>query len=234
MKIIESKVTKEGKNLQLIQRVEATFFERFEIKHFPFDTQDLMITVSCKCAMEGPVLVEFCIPAFPPPQLGVDTTNFIKDDIWDLSPNVLVTLTAMGACNSRRFSAIHLSVSLRWYAGFVLINVVVPVSIISFLSFTTYSLPLENIANRLDSCITLLLTVVAFKFATASCLPQVSYMTVVDKFNLLCALIIVLSILGHTVMGFMGMWFGISFDVLVLVRNIFLGIILVTWIMAHI
>lgn len=234
LKIIESKVTKEGRDLQLIQRVEATFFEKFELKHFPFDAQDLTVAVSCKCAMEGPVPVKFSIPAFPPPQLGVDTTNFNEDDIWDLSPNVLVTLTTVGACNSRRFPAIHLSVSVRRYSGFVMFNVAVPVSIISFLSLATYSLPPENIASRLDSCITLLLTAVAFKFATASCLPQVSYMTVIDKYNLLCALIIVLSILGHTMMGFMNMWFGISFDVLVLISNIFLGIILVAWIMVQI
>jgi len=66
LKVIESKVTTEGNDLQLIKRVEGIFFERFELQNFPFDEQDLTVTVSCNCAMEGPVPVEFRLRASPP------------------------------------------------------------------------------------------------------------------------------------------------------------------------
>lgn len=141
LKITEAKVTKEGEDLLLIQQVEGLFFERFELQNFPFDEQDLTVTVSCNCELEGPVPVEFCLSASPPPQLGVDTLNFTHGDIWTLSPTMLATLTTVGASSTRRFPAVHLSANVRRHSGFVLMNAAMPVSIISFLSLMTFFVP---------------------------------------------------------------------------------------------
>ena len=56
LRTIDSKVTTEGDNLQLIKRVEARFSQRFQLSDFPFDQQDLTITISANCALEGKYL----------------------------------------------------------------------------------------------------------------------------------------------------------------------------------
>ena len=52
--------------------------------------------------------------------------------------------------------------------------------------------------------VTILLTSVAFKTATASYLPQISYLTLIDKFVLLCMLVVLVTTLLHAVIGLLG------------------------------
>ena len=111
IKTLESKVTKQGDDLQLIKRIEGRFFERFELRNFPFDRQDLTITVSANCSCEGPVPVDFRVG--DDPQLGVDTINFPHGDIWELSPALSASLATVGASSSRRFPAVHLRAHVR-------------------------------------------------------------------------------------------------------------------------
>ena len=47
----------------------------------------------------------------------------------------------------------------------------------------------------------ILLTAVAFKSATASYLPQISYLTLIDKFVLLCMVCVLLTTLLHAIVG---------------------------------
>jgi len=80
IKTLESKVTTAGDDLQVIKRIDGEFFERFELQSFPFDAQDLTITVSANCANEGPVPVEFALLESGG-QLGVDNANFAFADV---------------------------------------------------------------------------------------------------------------------------------------------------------
>ena len=78
-------------------------------------------------------------------------------------------------------------------------------AVIALLSLATFVLPLDDSAveesmdlastvmpvngellhARLDLSMTILLTAVAFKFITISFLPQISYLTLIDKFVLM-------------------------------------------------
>lgn len=78
--------------------------------------------------------------------------------------------------------------------------------------------------------ITLLLTAVAFKYTTSSYLPQISYLTLVDKFSMLGTLVIVVGCLAHTVLGFLDGWVGISEAALDRLSKVFFALILLSWI----
>jgi len=231
IKVMESKVTKEKDDLQLIKRIEGEFFERFELQNFPFDAQDLTITVSMNCANEGPVPVEFIDTDKDrdPPQLGVDTVNFAFDDIWVLSPSVKPEITTVGATAKRRFPAVHLRACVCRKPNFILLNVAAPTSVIAFLSMTTFFVPPADTADRLELSITILLTAVAFKFASASYLPQISYQTLVDKFCLLCTSFIVLANLSHVILGVLFHWVNVQDATLDAVNVASLVAMVVTW-----
>lgn len=237
IRTLDSKVTAEGDDLLISKRIEGHFFERFKLHDFPFDAQDLAITVSTNCATEGAVPVRFVVPdaddvaadELDRPQLGVDVVNFAHSDIWDLSPRIYTSVTTVGASSKRRFSAVHLRAHVKRRSNFVLMNVAVPVSIISFLSLMTFLVPPEEIADGLDLNFTILLTGVAFKYTTTLYLPQVSYTTLVDKYALLCTLVIVVSCLFRTVLGILDSWANVSDDTLELLNKVFLGILAALW-----
>lgn len=52
IRTLDSKVTTEGNDLKLIQRIEGLFNQRFCLRDFPFDQQDLTVTLSANCALE--------------------------------------------------------------------------------------------------------------------------------------------------------------------------------------
>ena len=71
-----NQVTVAGSDLQLIKRVEGEFFSRFELRSFPFDAQDLTITIGTHCATAGPVPMTFTVP--PSADMGVGTAHQAK------------------------------------------------------------------------------------------------------------------------------------------------------------
>uniref|UniRef100_A0A7S4I2D5 Neurotransmitter-gated ion-channel transmembrane domain-containing protein n=1 Tax=Odontella aurita TaxID=265563 RepID=A0A7S4I2D5_9STRA len=233
IQVIESKVTTEKNDLQLIKRVEGEFFERFELQNFPFDAQDLTITVSVNCANEGPVPVEFVDETRSSdglvPQMGVDTLNFAFDDIWNLSPFVSPEITTVGATAKRRFPAVHLRACVSRKPYFILLNVAVPITCIAFLSLMTFFVPAEDTGDRLELSITILLTAVAFKYASAAYLPQISYLTLVDIFVLLCTSIVVLASVCHSVLGLLHNWMGIQRSTLETLNKVFFAMMALAW-----
>ncbi|KAL7530745.1 hypothetical protein ACHAXR_005896 [Thalassiosira sp. AJA248-18] len=227
LRVIDSKVTTEGNDLQLIKRIEGSFFERFDLHDFPFDEQDLTVTISANCANEGPVPVQFVVN--PGEQLGVDTVNFAHADIWDLSPNLSATVTTVGATKCRRFPAVHLRANVKRHSSFLLINAAMPVSAISFLSLATFFVPPKDTADRLEISIIILFTAVAFKFTTASYLPMISYMTLIDKFTLWSTVGIVMVCIWHTLLGMLDTWVEVSNDILDLPNKVFFGVFASAW-----
>ncbi|KAL7536189.1 hypothetical protein ACHAWF_005395 [Thalassiosira exigua] len=230
--VLDSKVTKEKNDLEIIQRIEGDFFERFELQNFPMDAQDLTITVSVNCATEGPVPVEFTlepIPGAPPPQLAADTVNFAYSDIWDINPCLAAEVTDVGANAERRFPAVHLRACVARKPNFVLMNVAFPSAVISLLSLLTFFVSMEALGGRLNHSITLLLTVVAFKYTSAAYLPQISYWTLVDKYSALSSGIVVLVCILHSILGLLDNWVGESPDTLFMLNKVFFGVTATLW-----
>ena len=106
LKEIESKVTTEGDDLQLIKRVEGEFFTSFALAHFPYDSQLLTVTFSVTCALEGPVPCELVKPR--PEAAGIDKDTFAFANEWELLPQLATELTTLGATNTRHFPAMML------------------------------------------------------------------------------------------------------------------------------
>lgn len=212
--------------------IEGEFFERFELQNFPFDAQDLSVTISFNCATEGPVPVEVVCP--PSAHLGVDTSIFAFADVWILAPTLTGESTTVGATAQRRFPALHVRASVSRRANFVLWNVAMPMSFISLLPSAIFVVEHELTAIKLDLSVTILLTAVAFKFVTAAYLPQISYMTLIDKYLLGCTVIIYTATFFVAILGALHNWAQMREEVLVTLNKIAFGITLSCWVVVHI
>lgn len=70
-------------------------------------------------------------------------------------------------------------------ASFFVTNNLVIVFLITFLSVTLFSDDPQQVSSRLSSVFTLLLTLFAFKIVLTNQLPTISYLTIIDKYQVL-------------------------------------------------
>lgn len=85
-------------------------------------------------------------------------------------------------------SSINIVVSRQH--GFYMINVVGIMSSLSILGYSVFVFGDEaskesELADRVNTCLTLILTAVAFKFAISDSMPKLGYLTLMDEFFLL-------------------------------------------------
>eukprot|EP00316_Scyphosphaera_apsteinii_P015692 CAMPEP_0119344888 /NCGR_PEP_ID=MMETSP1333-20130426/107201_1 /TAXON_ID=418940 /ORGANISM="Scyphosphaera apsteinii, Strain RCC1455" /LENGTH=400 /DNA_ID=CAMNT_0007357337 /DNA_START=684 /DNA_END=1886 /DNA_ORIENTATION=- len=228
LKVLESKVTDAGDDLKLIKRVEGEFFECFELQRFPFDVQDLGVTISINCATDGPVPVVLQIS--PSVSCGVNAEHFAYKDVWALSSRLALDIDTVGATSERRFPAILLRALVKRRPGFIIINVALPSLVIAMLPQFVFFVEVELVSDKLSISVAILLTAVALKFATAQYLPQIPYLTLVDKFVLTNSLIIVIATVFNAVLGCLVTWAKMEMASLHLLGKIFYGTTCFMWI----
>ena len=88
------------------------------------------------------------------------------------------------------FSVFTFSFSIRRKFSFFMSNIVLLLSLISFLALGPFCVPQTEIGDRMSIIFTLLLTAVTFKFVVSQSLPRVSYQTLLDQYVLSCILYI--------------------------------------------
>lgn len=80
------------------------------------------------------------------------------------------------------YATLNVFVTLSRKPGFYLWNVALPLCFLITLAFISVFLPAEDLPNRLQITLTLLLTLVAFKFVVSQYLPATSYQTWLDLY----------------------------------------------------
>mmetsp|Transcript_205 Transcript_205/g.702 ORF Transcript_205/g.702 Transcript_205/m.702 type:complete len:466 (-) Transcript_205:58-1455(-) len=246
LRVLESKVAVVGNDLHLVQRLEGEFFERFELQAFPFDAQDLTVTLSFNCSISGNCPVELSCPSSA--SLSIDVTSFAFSDVWDLNPTLSHELSTVGACKMTRFPALRVRACACRRANFVLVNVAVPMGFISLVPATIFVVSVEETAEMLNIAVTVMLTAVAFKFVIAAYLPQISYLTLIDKYIQFCNAITYLSAVLVAIVGGLQNWVcaptsapafcvrdGADFahGLGLILHQIFLAVVVTSWLLLH-
>ena len=97
--------------------------------------------------------------------------------------------------NGRHLAAFTATAHVRRFRWYFFTNVTFPVGLISGLSLVQFSVPPDESGGRVDITLVLLLTLAAYKQLAAQMVPQVDYMTKLDKYIManfvLCALNVV-------------------------------------------
>jgi hypothetical protein len=173
-------------NVVYIQRLSGSFSGRLDLRHFPFDSQQLDFRLT--------------FPDFEPQRLElIADADFsgIKKEIsiagwtigaWHLqSDPVQVLRTITRASALMRFEA-------QRSTGYYLWKIIFPLVLIVFMSWTVFWISPENAGPPIGLATTSMLTLIAYRFILGSQLPRVSYLTLLDYF-----------ILGSTMLVFMAL-----------------------------
>ncbi|BFZ21949.1 hypothetical protein BsWGS_24988 [Bradybaena similaris] len=162
--------------------VKGTFMENLELDDFPFDVQDLTVTVASEFPYSEVEVVEDLDNRHM-----VNKQSFVDEQEW--------YLYAHTECLKRELvidqfdpSAKRSAISVRCRAarrpGYFIWNIFMVTFLICSLSFITFSVEKTLPQNRLQLSFTLVLTAVAFKSVVNQSLPRISYLTYMDKYLL--------------------------------------------------
>ncbi|XP_074642258.1 cys-loop ligand-gated ion channel-like isoform X3 [Tubulanus polymorphus] len=179
------------------RRLKGTFAENLELKHFPFDTQDLSITVASERSDKELDLVE------DPNKLScINVQTFVDAQEWDLHSHVEVNKKSSlkeFSGTPYRSPAMVFTCRAGRRPGFFIWNILLVMFFICCLIFATFSVNEELVQNRLQLSFTLVLTAVAFKFVVNQSLPKISYLTYLDKYILVSMTLLILVNFWHAI-----------------------------------
>lgn len=198
-------------SLEITLVAEGTFHDAFQLQRFPVDVQDLIVHVTCLCANEKSVPVRLEIPQNQRQyKARVDMENFTLSNVWRLENAVMVSDKSILAKElGLSYPGIKFQTHVHRRAGYYYINVCAPLACLVLLALCQFAIAPEDVADRLSVSLTLLLTAIAFKTATASLVPPIAYLTILDFYELYMILIMVLSVVAAPVASLEG-WQGID------------------------
>jgi len=167
--------------------VRAKFGEPFELENFPFDVQDLKIILESCATAERQILVpHFEKNAFVKINMDVSCLPDWEFDRavaeFDLSdPNANLYKIQFSTCT------VNLKV-VRRYRPYIE-RVMFMMCTICATMFTLFALhPVDGAGDRLSNAFGLLLAGMVFMFVVSSQLPNVPYLTILDKYIYTCFL----------------------------------------------
>ncbi|KAI8500090.1 hypothetical protein Bbelb_224070 [Branchiostoma belcheri] len=177
-------ILEEGDDVPIVQqsnRIRATFKEQMELFDFPFDNQELTIQLMS----DWPIgQVEFAKNMGIKDTIRTDT--FTGSQEWELFGHLLCkpSITNQDQSTSHyRYPLYNITAHVQRKMGFYVWNIAFIMFLIMALSFTAFSVPPNEPADRLGVTLTLLLTSVAFKFVVTQSLPTISYLTLLIARN---------------------------------------------------
>ncbi|ELT87187.1 hypothetical protein CAPTEDRAFT_221884 [Capitella teleta] len=199
--------------------VKGKFYESMELADYPFDSQDLTITVTTARSGE-----EIRLFADDEEKSSLnDNQEFTDAQEWNLFNYIVIRiynpLKSSSAATPRKESLMakigpsmsskfryprpQISVSCkalrRWeyYAW----NVILIMLLIGGLVFTTFAVDCDNTPSRLQMSFVLLLSNITFKMAVGKNVPQVSYLTRLDKYIIASLFLMSLVCIWHSIVG---------------------------------
>lgn len=85
---------------------------------------------------------------------------------------------------------ITFTLQVRRHSTNYLYNIIIPTAVLVSLAFTSFTVPLNEVADRASITLTLLLSIIAYKLIIKDELPKVNFLTLIDKYILVSMTIV--------------------------------------------
>ena len=151
------------------------------------------MVLACNCAREGIVPIQFNARA-DDVVATVSKETFALSNLWSLHDRAMLSQEEVQPMPGTTYPAIRVSAMVARLPVYFYINVIVPMSTLTFMALFQFALPGEqrnsNVTFRITHSITILLTTATYKLFIATALPiGLAYMTLLDKYVLFCYLL---------------------------------------------
>jgi len=169
------------------QRVWGQFSMPFDLRDFPFDTQDFVVQLVSIGQQERKM--EIAQSKEVPSGLA---DKFSQAD-WEILDWKAEGHQYRPMKNVER-DGFMLTFLAKRKTGYYIIKIIIPLVLIVMMSWAVYWIDPKDAGTQVGVAVTSMLTLIAYRFATDALLPKVSYLTRLDYF-----------ILGSTILIFSGL-----------------------------
>ncbi len=174
-------------NVQFRQRFFGTLTARLDLHDFPFD--------------RNTVTIELLTAGATPDEVALVLDESVTGRASDFSlvdaaigPGTVTTGTYFFAPGNVDLPSLTYSFEVRRYAAYYLWKIILPLTIIVFMSWLVFWIDPKQFGPQVGLAATAVLTLIAYRFLLGSLVPRISYLTRLDIF-----------IMGATVLVFLGM-----------------------------
>ncbi len=171
-----------------VERFNAELSARFQLRRYPFDTQELQIFVH-------PFVSDARQIVFTLSHTDVWTASefstYSSLAQWDLRvmrPALHTHRESMGMISGVRFA-----IQVRRRYAYYLWKVFLPLVLMVCVSWGVFWIEPHDLSSQVQVSVTAILTVIAFAFAISSSMPRVPYLTYIDAFFLQCYVFVFLA-----------------------------------------
>ncbi len=197
--MIATETTQSHDIIQVVERrkVYGHFWQKFDFKSFPIDMQTLSVEVSSMNTLEQIVLVE------NKQKLNcLNPKAFINAQEWKLENYILAKESVMtNEISMERYPVFTISMNASRYSTYYIYNGFFLVFLITVISLARFSVPCNQPKLRLMIDTSVTLTLATFKSAMTSDLPQISYLTSLDKYVLFSIMFICVQCAYDSIIG---------------------------------
>jgi hypothetical protein len=169
--------------------------EVFELQAFPFDVQELKITLISTHGTANPTGVSLF---YSTGETRLMDLHFVE---WEVGCSLVDCGVQEGRAGKRNAVSACRIMMIRKYESYVY-NVGIFMLFVVSLSALSQGIPYTDFAGRLGHSMTIILTTVAFKLVIADSLPKVPYLTILDKYTLCGFIFVVLHALSDFYVGY--------------------------------
>ena len=182
-------VAPDGGVLQTV-RVYGDFSFRADLSDFPFDEQQLrFIIVSGYETKDVKILAD---------KASLSVAERLSVTNWRVQLREGVSSEHYVAPLDRNLSRFDVVFDAQRLSGFYTWQLLVPLILVVMMTWTVFWIPLEFVPPRVGLVATSMLTLIAYRFAMASILPPIAYLTRLDQF-MVASSVLVFGALAGTV-----------------------------------
>jgi hypothetical protein len=189
--------------VNMIKRIQGSFFEKLELYHFPFDVQDLSLTItSHRPASEIYINQDLNNPSKITKHASLDK------HIWKLHEHVNIKIHTItndfhlnhGLLDNAIYNhaAITIQCRVSRKPGYFVCNCLLPTLMITLCVFFTFLMDYERLQYRFSLLFTTMLTSITFRWSIhGRVLPTVSYLTFLDMYCISSILVVFTCMVWH-------------------------------------
>lgn len=163
----------------MTKRVMSVLRNRYDLRSYPFDNQTLEIKFKSRGVPNITGKSSTVVLDSPRTWRKHKGHSLGKNVDW-LSEWDIVSLD--GAPDGKCQDEYRVQINIARESLNAMSNLVLSLAVIVILSFTSYAIPIDDLADRLQVQVTLLLTTMTFKFILSDTLPSVPYLTTMDRY----------------------------------------------------
>ncbi len=191
--------------VNMIKRIQGIFFEKLELYHFPFDVQDLSLTITSHRPTS-----EIYIIHDSENVSKVNKHASLDKHIWKLHEHVNIKIHTItndfhlnhGSIDNAIYNhaAITIQCRVARKPGYYVVNCLLPTLMITLCVFFTFLMSYERLAYRFSLLFTTILTSITFRWSIhGRVLPTVSYLTFLDMYCISSILVVFTCMIWHAI-----------------------------------